>query len=698
MSSKPYLAYPAPGKEQVTGGDPEILQVLSRFEVLKKLSDCGTQAVYLARDLARADDQNQPASLVRLTILSPHLAADPTQAYLFRLEAAAAAKLHHRNIIPSSEAEEAKGIHFCVAQVEPGTQTLREYLKLKGWLPVSEAVEIALQIADALQYAHGQDVLHITLDPEKVLLTPDGTVLVSGFGIERAKYLLWARHERSHRCSPTYISPEQILSGDVDRPSDLYQLGLLLYEMLTDRVPFEGEDVAALRLKHLTRPPQPPSVFRPELPKALSEIVLKLLGKRTNERPFGVRDVKAVLRQCLGPEAVADEEHEKVEGPATLVAAQPTVIIDDLADGATMSEAVTPSEPPVTAASVSLLDVPTNMTETEAPSLMAAEFQDVPSMPEYGYEEEVEPLSESFDEVTADLPADLYDLEVPVQKPTTYPLDSYLADRPTVPFWGFGNLTPSRLFWPVVLLLIAGLGLFWAIRVPSFEKETTRQETISKIAEPRSDAEAASPKSEASSPEPEPAVVTPVKELPPRPEPLSRAAEVGLASRQKEVAAARQPEAASERPVAPRPPKSLKIIPPDLSPLPVINLPGRSPGDGRNDLQAKETPSPSIRPTLTEAPAPTIIRKSGDVLQNTATVRPRPTYPQGARANNITGAVTVEVTIDEEGSVIAARPISGPEPLRNAAVSAARGWKWTPTKVERRRTKVVGTITFTFKD
>jgi periplasmic protein TonB len=99
-----------------------------------------------------------------------------------------------------------------------------------------------------------------------------------------------------------------------------------------------------------------------------------------------------------------------------------------------------------------------------------------------------------------------------------------------------------------------------------------------------------------------------------------------------------------------------------------------------------------------EAPAPRVIRRSGDVLQNTAIIRPRPIYPKEAREAKIRGSVTVELTIDEEGSVVAARPISGPEQLRGAAVAAARRWKWTPARVDRNRAGVVGTITFVFRD
>ena len=198
---------------------------------------------------------------------------------LFRLEARAAARLSQENILKATEAEDFNGIHFSVTEERPGVITLRDHLERRGWSNVEEAVQISRQIAEALQYAHGQGVLHLTLDPDKVLLDHAGTAYVTGFGIDRAKDLLWARQERARHCAARYITPEQILSGDVDQRTDLYLLGLILYEMLTDRAPFESENRADLRSKHLTRTPAPPHTFRPEISRDLSQTVMDVLNK-----------------------------------------------------------------------------------------------------------------------------------------------------------------------------------------------------------------------------------------------------------------------------------------------------------------------------------------------------------------------------------------------------------------------------------
>jgi TonB family protein len=149
------------------------------------------------------------------------------------------------------------------------------------------------------------------------------------------------------------------------------------------------------------------------------------------------------------------------------------------------------------------------------------------------------------------------------------------------------------------------------------------------------------------------------------------------------------------------PPARAEATPPVISTaVPVFTPEAESPAklkeSAHDNVQPGEPAPAPQQPDRT--PAPKTVRKSGDVLQNTAIIRHMPLYPKAARASNVKGAVTIEVTIDEEGSVIAARPISGPEQLRDAAVAAARRWKWVPERVDRNRARVVGTITLNFKD
>jgi TonB family protein len=703
MSSQPKFAYPAPEEQLPTGPRAEICHALrTRFDVIKKLSDCDTHSVFLAHDLTHAGGNTTAAGLVRLTILSPLLSEDHRQVQLFRLEAAAAARLDHGNIVKSAEAEETDGMHFSATQADSETKTLREYLKLKGWLSASEAAEIVLQIADGLAYAHRQGVLHLTLDPEKVLLSQDGRALVSGFGIGRDKPLMWARQERSRRCAAPYISPEQILSADVDQRSDLYLLGLLFYEMLTDRRPFETEDAAALRSKHLTRPPQPPFMFRPELSRAMSQIVLSLLGQRPDERPFSVDDFKATLRQCIEAGSIADEECSEIEWPA---AAGDSLsmggMISDVSDVGSEEAGVLTCG--LASATTSLLDAPQSRTETDLPTLTSLESQDLADLPRAGYDNDFESLPEPSVDAISSLPPNLDALESPVQEPPAYPINSDRAEGPRLSSVGFSKVVASRLTWLVAVLLIGGLGIFWAMRIASFTGVSAGPVTSSEVAESRSNAEAVSSKTEAAAPAPERVDAEPVKENATRPGSLPPTGQGEPRGNTQEIATTEPDQAGQMTSATPLPLKSSAIVPPDLSragmvPLPESGLAAGLKNDEQNDLQAQEPPPPLGPPAGAEAVPPMIIRKSGDLLQNTATMRPKPIYPKGRRPDNVKGSVTVEVMIDEEGSVISAKPISGPDHLRSAAVSAARGWKWTPTKVERKRTRVVGTITFDFKD
>ena len=244
-----------------------------RFDIVSRLAESDTHFVYSARDLSRPPVGTDATGLIRLKVLRTSLAGDNRQVELFRLEASAAARLSHGNILKTTEAEELNGIHFSIMEDKPDLITLRDHLDRRGWLNAEEAVQISRQIADALQHAHSRSILHLTLEPEKVLLDHEGTAYVTGFGIDRAKDLLWARQERSRHCAARYIAPEQILSGEVDQRTDLYLLGLILFEMLTDRAPFESADLSDLRSKHLARTPAPPHTFRPELSKELSQTV-----------------------------------------------------------------------------------------------------------------------------------------------------------------------------------------------------------------------------------------------------------------------------------------------------------------------------------------------------------------------------------------------------------------------------------------
>jgi serine/threonine-protein kinase len=610
----------------------------TRFDIEKKLSESDAHSVYLARD-------RNNAGLVMLNVLSGTLAGDSRQVELFRLEASAAARLSHRNIPRSSQAEVINGVHFCVAEQRPDVKTLRDYLRLKGWLNAEEAVRICREIAAALEHAHGHGILHLTLDPEKVFIDPDGEVLITGFGIGRGKDLLWARQERSRLCAAQYITPEQILSGETDQRSDLYLLGIILFEMLTDRVPLESGDRALLRQKHLTRTPQPPHMFRHEISRELSRVVMDLLCKRPDGRPFTAGVLMAALDRCVASGLLAGEE----------CADRPQI----------------PDVAPV---------------ETAVAPVKADIMDEKP--PEEDKEYSSEPDVAQIDGV----------IQAPLEEDVELEPGREIAAGPVFLLEESSKARPRRLVWVLIALILCG-GILWAIRATGSQGEAAGTKASNPPVDLQSSYEPASSSAEVVLPTPG---RTTARELSPASEPATPSIDVRVVNVRREGAAAIQakPEGGATG-IKSDPPRRPSISPPDLS---IIRpaLGNNAAAELNKGMPAYSPPhetAPAPEDTdKAETPAPKIIRKPGDVLQNSAVIRPRPDYPGAARAADIKGTVTVEVTIDEEGSVIAARPISGPQQLRDAAVDAARRWKWTPTRIGRNRARVVGTITFSFRD
>jgi serine/threonine protein kinase len=254
--------------------------------------------------------------MVVLRVLCEHLARDTRQIELFYLEAEAAAKLNHKNIVRASRAICTDGIHLMAIEHKPAMESLYELLSRRGWLDPSLAVRITCQVAAAIDYAHGLDVLHLNLQPQSILLDSVGNVLVTDFGIHRRDDLDWARSERSSRILPYYVSPEQAKGERVGQSSDIYSLGVLLFEMLTDRLPFNAESQEAIKRKHIMQAPLQPQLFRSSISRPLSEITIKLLEKKPGGRiqtGKGVISLLGMLHDVDRPAATVRVE-EKLTG------------------------------------------------------------------------------------------------------------------------------------------------------------------------------------------------------------------------------------------------------------------------------------------------------------------------------------------------------------------------------------------------
>jgi eukaryotic-like serine/threonine-protein kinase len=255
--------------------EPDIERVrqalANRFAVAKALESNSEIERYLARDM-RGEN-------VQLKVLSTRASHDVRARELFYLSARAASKLSHINILTMSNAEQVHGVDFCVVEHKQDAQPLGDLLDRNGWLEVKVAASVADQIASALDHAHQTGVLHLALQPECILIEPDGWVTVADFGIEAPLVSLCSRGYRAQ-----YASPEQLMGKTVDHRSDLYSLGAALYEMLTDRTPYDSNDADYVRQKQESITPWPPHLISMDVPESVSNVVMKLLDRESARR------------------------------------------------------------------------------------------------------------------------------------------------------------------------------------------------------------------------------------------------------------------------------------------------------------------------------------------------------------------------------------------------------------------------------
>jgi serine/threonine-protein kinase len=246
---------------------------------------------YLAREKTSGND-------ITLRVLSPVAARDFRRRELFYLEAYSAVKLAHPNIVRSSKPAQINGIHFVMIARGGREESLRERLARGGWLDINAAMAIASEVGAAIDSAHNARVLHLELNPARVLIGPDGRAMVDGFGINAAREMEWAHRARSRRQAAPYLSPEQASNAVVDHRSDIYSLGVLLYEMLTDRVPFDSDDADYIARKHEEGAVSPPHLISMEIGEELSAVVMRMLEKEPGARFESAAQFLAAL-ECL---------------------------------------------------------------------------------------------------------------------------------------------------------------------------------------------------------------------------------------------------------------------------------------------------------------------------------------------------------------------------------------------------------------
>jgi len=251
-------------------------QVLSgRYRVLRKIGGGGMADVYLCEDLTLG-------RRVALKVLLSRFLDDPNFVERFRREAKAAAGLNHANLVSIYDWGEVHGTYFIVMEYVEG-ETLKDLVRRQGRLGGGEAVRITLQLLAALEFAHRTGIVHRDVKPQNVMLDRDGNVKVTDFGIARAADS-GMTEAGSILGTAQYLAPEQAKGQRVDERSDLYSVGIVLYEMLTGTVPFKGDTAVTVALKHVNEMASEPAQLVPGLPYALNQIVLKAIAKSPDDR------------------------------------------------------------------------------------------------------------------------------------------------------------------------------------------------------------------------------------------------------------------------------------------------------------------------------------------------------------------------------------------------------------------------------
>ena len=260
----------------------------NRYRIESELGRGGMGVVYGAHDtlLDRA---------VAIKVLSETGVGTQGRARLLR-EAQAVARLDHPHIVPVYDAGEINDIPFIVMQLVEG-MNLRE----SGALSLPQIITLASQLCDALDHAHRRGIVHRDVKPENILVTPQGTAKLMDFGLAYSQKAARLTQERTVMGTLAYLAPEQIMGEAIDGRTDLYALGVILYELTTGRLPFTGDDMLKLISQHLHSPVEPPRAHRADLPPALDALIVRLLSKQPADRPASAEAVQAALENLKRP-------------------------------------------------------------------------------------------------------------------------------------------------------------------------------------------------------------------------------------------------------------------------------------------------------------------------------------------------------------------------------------------------------------
>lgn len=259
----------------------------NRFQVLQELGRGGMGIVFLALD-------KQLKENVAIKVLSPFLSSDSESLERMRREVTAARKITHTNVIKIYDIAEANGLHYITMEYFPG-ENLRQLIMRKGPLSLQEGLQIALQICDGLEAAHSQGIIHRDLKSQNVILNDRGHAKIIDLGLARTNQLEGMTATGLIMGTPEYMSPEQVMGKRTDERSDLYSLGIILYEMFAGRVPFKGDSPISVGFQHVKESLVTLKSVQPAVPDQLSAIVDRLLQKDPTHRFQSAGELREAL-------------------------------------------------------------------------------------------------------------------------------------------------------------------------------------------------------------------------------------------------------------------------------------------------------------------------------------------------------------------------------------------------------------------
>jgi serine/threonine protein kinase len=286
----------------------------NRYELLEQVGGGGMALVYRAKDVYLN-------RIVAIKILREQFTSDEEFVTRFRREAQAVASLSHHNIVSIYDVGQDGGTYYLVMEMVEG-RDLKALIKEKSPFSTRETVELATQICDALAHAHEHQIIHRDIKPHNIIITSEGKAKVTDFGLARAVSMATVTHTGNIMGSVHYFSPEQARGEIADEKSDIYSLGVVLYEMVTGKLPFEGESPISIALSKIQNDPVVPSEINPQIGEALEKVILRAMAKDPRKRYASISELRRNL--------LSAGLYNRVENDGSIKAMEDTIVLPRL--------------------------------------------------------------------------------------------------------------------------------------------------------------------------------------------------------------------------------------------------------------------------------------------------------------------------------------------------------------------------------